>query len=109
MRQGVVAETRAMNARTQRTPSAAVEAPATPTLRLRRLYDLEADDGETVDELTEAQVDAVLMPRPLPMAGEAANDAGVAPRRPREGAGLRWGIAFSIAAWLAIVAWALAS
>lgn len=84
-------------------PAAAPGRAVEGTRRLRQLpRELFGDDGLD-DELTDAQVDAMLMPPPLPLPHEAPRASAGAVRW----AGLRWGIAFSFLVWFGIVAWML--
>jgi hypothetical protein len=85
-------------------PAAAPDRPLEGTRRLRQLPQELFDDEDVTDELTDAQVDAMLMPRPLPLPGEAAQAARKAPLRTVDGAGLRWGLVGSLLAWAAVIA-----
>jgi hypothetical protein len=87
-----------MNARPQ------PNADATPTLRLRRLYNIEADEGEPAEDLSDAQVDSMLMPPPLPQAGDRPFTSAPAADR----SGLRWAVLFSMTVWAALLTWLLA-
>lgn len=84
-------------------PAAAPDRTLEGTRRLRQLPQELFDDEDVTDELTDAQVDAMLMPRPLPLLHEDSGTRG----SPTRWSGLRWGIAFSVMVWSGIAAWLL--